>query len=377
MSERELLARLVRFAAALRARGAQVGLSDAIDGATALTLVDLGDREEVRWGLLTALKIRWRDRRTFDELFDAMWSAGALEDRRDQAATIPAPRAGRFHGPTNPGATPRMGSSRPEEDGGGEGDTPSSSPEAVLRRKPFDECTAQDLAAMERLLARLALRLATRRSRRLVPTSGRGLVDLRRSFRRALATGGELDALARRTRAVEEPKLVVLCDTSGSMDPHTRFLLTFMLSLRRVARRTEVFVFNTELTRLTPWLLAGEIGPTLDRLAAGVPDWSGGTRIGECLSAFVERHLDETVDARTVTLILSDGLDRGDPAVLAGAMRAIAARARRVFWLNPLLGDARYRPEARGMQAALPFIDRFVPAHTLESLERLLPLLTA
>jgi uncharacterized protein with von Willebrand factor type A (vWA) domain len=192
-----------------------------------------------------------------------------------------------------------------------------------------------------------------------------------------VGTGGEVLALARRARAVEEPRLVVLCDTSGSMDAHTRFLLAFIVALKRVARRTEAFAFNTALTRLTPWLRPGKMNLTLERLAAGVPDWSGGTRIGASLAEFVARHQDGLVDGRTVVVILSDGLDRGDPDVLVGAMRAIRARARRVIWLNPLLGDPRYRPLARGMEAALPFIDHFVPAHNLESLERLVPLLAA
>ena len=203
-------------------------------------------------------------------------------------------------------------------------------------------------------------------------------MDLRRSFRRAVGTGGELVALAQRDRAVERPDVVLLCDTSGSMDPHTRFLLTFALSLKRVVRRCEVFAFNTSLTRLTPWLKPGKIGPTLDRLAAGVPDWSGGTRIGASLDEFVTRYRDTLVSAKTVVVVLSDGLDmdrsRGAGRERCGPFRE---RARKVIWLNPLLGDPRYRPEARGMQAALPFVEHFVPAHNLESLERLLPLLAA
>ena len=170
---------------------------------------------------------------------------------------------------------------------------------------------------------------------------------------------------------------MVLCDTSGSMDAHTRFLLTFLLALKKAARRTEVFAFNTSLTRLTRWMVPGRIAQTLDRLSAGVPDWSGGTRIGECLAAFVDRHLDGTVDRRTVVLIVSDGLDRGDTALLVSAMRAIRSRARTVLWLNPLLSDPRYEPTARGMAAALPYVDRLLPAHNLESLERVLPLVAA
>jgi uncharacterized protein with von Willebrand factor type A (vWA) domain len=257
------------------------------------------------------------------------------------------------------------------------GDTPSWSPEALLRRKSFAECTAADLGAMERLLDRLAERLATRRSRRLVATRRRGGMDARRSFRRALATQGELVDLARRARAVEEPRLVALVDTSGSMDAHARFVLPFLLSLRRVARRTEIFAFNTALTRLTARLRPGRVAATLERLASEVPDWSGGTRIGACLDDFARNWLDAAVDGRTVVLIVSDGLDRGDTETLTNAMRAIRSRARRVLWLNPLMSDARYEPTARGMAAALPYVDRLLPAHDLASLERLLPMLAA
>jgi uncharacterized protein with von Willebrand factor type A (vWA) domain len=376
MSARDLVAHLARFAGALRERKVSVSLSDEIDAAAALTLVDLSDREEVRSALRIALKIRRRDAGTFDSLFDILWG-----NRRDtQVPVDPAAR----RSPDRANAARRFGHSsapmkaleekdeiereRADSDTG----EPGYSPEALLRRKPFDECSPADLAAMEKLLARLALRLATRRSRRLVPTRGRGFVDPRRSLRRALATEGEPLRLARRARAVEEPRLVVLCDTSGSMDAHTRFLLAFLLSLAKTARKTEIFAFNTALTRLTPWLTAGKVERALERLAAEVPDWSGGTRIGECLAEFVESH-GEMLDGKTVVVIVSDGLDRGDTVVLARAMRDIRSRARKVIWLNPLLGDPRYEPTARGMTAALPFVDLLAPAHNLESLERLLP----
>ena len=205
----------------------------------------------------------------------------------------------------------------------------------------------------------------------------RGVADLRRSFRRAVGTRGELVTLAYRARAIEQPQLVVLCDTSGSMDRHTRFLLAFAMALKRVARRTEVFAFNTSLTRVTPSLAPGKIGPTLERLAAGVPDWSGGTKIGESLTEFVTRYQDQFVSAKSVIVIFSDGLDRGDTTLVADAMRAIRSKAHKIIWLNPLSGDPRYEPTARAMEAALPFVDRLAPAHNLESLERLLPELAA
>ena len=184
-------------------------------------------------------------------------------------------------------------------------------------------------------------------------------------------------SLARRARAREEPRLVFLLDTSGSMEACSRFLLSFALSLGRAVPSAEVFAFNTELSRLTPSLVPGKLRLTLDRLAAAVPDWSGGTRIGESLQAFALDHLPYRADSRTVVVILSDGLDRGDPGRLAEAVREIRLRVRKLIWLNPLLGDSRYEPAAQGMQAALPFIDHFAPAHNLESLERLLPHLTS
>ncbi len=374
MSERDLIAHLARFAGILRERGVRTGLSDEADAALALTLVDLSDRDEVRRALAVALKILPRDRSVFRELFDRFWTG-------EEPANVPRDER---RSPDRAAAARRLAAARPSrareeilERESERGDTPGYSPEAVLRGKPFEECSAADLAEMERLLTRLAWKLATRRSRRLVPTAGRGRVDPRRSFRKAVETDGELLRLARRARAVEEPRLVVLCDTSGSMEPHTRFLLSFLLSLKKVAPTTELLAFNTRLERLTPWVSPGKLAPTLERLAAGVPDWSGGTRIGESLADFVERYRDELVDHRTIVVIVSDGLDRGDTELLAGAMRAIRSRARKMIWLNPLSGDPRFEPTQRGMEAALPYLDVLAPAHNFESLERLIPILAA
>jgi uncharacterized protein len=375
MTAVDLVSHVAVFARVLRDRGVRTSLTDEADAVTALTLADLSDREEVRLTLRASLKIRRRDADVFEELFSRLWGSRDLEadgrSRKRDALPRPAKNFGGL-----PGAIPSVEVVQREAHSG-DPDTPGYSPEAMLRKKPFDECTDRDLAEMERLLSRLALALATRRSRRLIPTRGRGRVDPRRSLRRAVATDGEILRLARRTRAIEEPRLVVLCDTSGSMDRHARFLLTFLLSIKKAARRTEIFAFNTSLVRLTPWVSPTKIAATLERVAAAVPGWSGGTQIGRCLAQFVDRHLDELVGPSTVVVIVSDGLDRGDTDELSAAMRAIHSRARRVIWLNPLLGDSRYEPTARGMAAALPYVDVFAPAHNLESLEKLVPRLSA
>jgi uncharacterized protein with von Willebrand factor type A (vWA) domain len=164
---------------------------------------------------------------------------------------------------------------------------------------------------------------------------------------------------------------VILYDTSGSMDAYTRVLLAFAFALRRVVRRVEIFAFNTTLVRVTRMIAPGKTLHSLNALSAGVPDWSGGTRIGACLSEFVTSHREVHVDRNTVVVCVSDGLDQGDTELLERSMRELRARAGKIIWLNPLLGDARYRPECAGMKAALPYVDHFAPAHNLQSLEGL------
>jgi uncharacterized protein with von Willebrand factor type A (vWA) domain len=369
----EVPLRLARLGRSLRAHGVGTTLRDELDAAGALALVDRDDRHEVRRALRIALKVPRAAFETFDRLFEAFWRG---EEVASPAAPRPreapvAPRGVVLH--WDP-ATRRLAVPGASE----RGDRPGYSPEALRRRQPLEPPgSSADLARMERLLSRLARRMATRKSRRMVPTAGRGRADVRASYRRALRTGGELVQLARRSRAVEEPRLAILLDTSGSMDAHTRFLLTFALALRGASRRAEVFAFNTELVHLTGLLRPGRVRSTLDRVAAAVPDWSGGTRIGACLAAFHDLHLARWPPGQTVVVVVSDGLDRGDTEVLAKAARAVRRRARRLVWLNPLLGDVRYEPTAGGMRAALPFVDTFASAHDLESLERVVPRLVS
>jgi uncharacterized protein len=364
--------RIAQLGRALRDADLKVCLTDEIDAVRSLAHVDVADIREVRLALRIALKIPYASWDLFDRYFMAIWAGGDLP--RPVSNVVAATRDGVSKG----GQFPRWDAERStfaEDESQREGDVAGYSPRPLNRRGKLPELSTADMAALERIMRRWAKQLATLPSRRLVPSPGRGWVDPRRTLRAAMRTFGETVRLARRRRARCVPRLVFLCDTSGSMSPHTRFLLAFALSLKRVAPRTEVFAFNTALTRLTPWVTSANVALTLERLAACVPDWGGGTRIGECLADFSERA--GSLDSRTVVVILSDGLDRGDTARLREAMRRIKARARKVIWLNPLLRDPRYRPEAKGMEAALPFVDHFAPAHDAASLERLLPELVA
>jgi len=367
----DLVVHLARLAGALRGAGVRIALGDEVDALAALVRIDLADPDEVRRALRCTLRIRPADAAAFERAFARTWLGASPDPTVQPSRPRPA-----FHQRTPAGPAllrAAVAASESREDDRPDGDEPGASPQARYRRRPFERCDDQDLAAMEPLLDQLARRLATRRSRRWVPAHGTGRTDVRRSLRRAASTGGELIRLAYRRRPIETARLVLLCDTSGSMEAHTRFLLAFARALRRVADRTEVFAFNTELHRITTWMRLSRLASLEAQLGAAVPDWSGGTRIGECLTAFARTYLSTLVDSRTVVIVLSDGLDRGDPALLGEAMRRIRSRARRVLWLNPLAGDPRFEPSAAGMAAALPHIDLLAPAHDLSSLERILP----
>jgi uncharacterized protein with von Willebrand factor type A (vWA) domain len=188
----------------------------------------------------------------------------------------------------------------------------------------------------------------------------------------SLKTGGELIELAYKQRRPKRTKLVVICDVSGSMDMYSRLLLQFVYGLQNSFAKVESFVFATSLARITGDLKSKTYQRALDRLSANVRGWSGGTRIGASLATFYDQW-QRRIDKRTVIIILSDGWDTGEPEQLAAVLMHLKQRAGRLIWLNPLLGSSAYEPMTRGMQAALPFIDVFAPAHNLASLRALEP----
>jgi len=225
---------------------------------------------------------------------------------------------------------------------------------------------------MSRLTRRIVKRLAKQPSRRWRPVRRGHKVNLRRSLRLSLKTGGELIDLAYKRRRTKRTKLFVICDVSGSMDIYSRLLLQFVYGLQNSFARVESFVFATSLSRITGELKNKTYQRALDRLSANVHGWSGGTRIGASLADFNAQWL-RRIDKRTIVIILSDGWDTGAPEQLAAALSLLQARAGRLIWLNPLLGSSSFQPVTRGMQAAMPFINVFAPAYDLASLRALEP----
>jgi uncharacterized protein with von Willebrand factor type A (vWA) domain len=227
------------------------------------------------------------------------------------------------------------------------------------------------MAAVQRLMAEIVWRIRDRRTRRRRPGHGR-LLDLRRTVRRNLRYGGEILDWAQREPKVKPRPLVIIADVSGSMERYTRLLLLFTYGLARaLEQKVEAFVFSTRLTRITRQLKERNLDRALREVSRAVPDWSGGTRIGEALRSFNFQWGRRVLGRGALTLVISDGWDCGEIDVLSEEISRLQRSSRRLLWLNPLLGAPDYQPLTRGIQAALPYIDDFLPVHNLASLEDL------
>jgi uncharacterized protein with von Willebrand factor type A (vWA) domain len=246
----------------------------------------------------------------------------------------------------------------------------------ALKRKSFAACTPEELAALRRIMSRIRLTPPRRRSRRTVPARSGRAPDLRRTLRESMRMHGEPAELLWRQRRVRLRPLILILDISGSMADYSRNLLQFAYCANRAAAKVEVFCFGTRLSRITKALEHRNPDAALERAAAEVFDWEGGTRIGESLDAFVRDWGRRGLCRGGVVVICSDGLDRGDPDVLATAMERLSRLCHTLLWLNPHKGDDRqFRPSTLGMMVAAPHIDLMLSGHDLRSLEELAALL--
>ena len=350
--------RVVAFTRALRERGLQLTTSHAADAVNALVLT-LADRRLAYFALRCVLAQSPEDFALFDEMFELFFSAQAEPFRQPQAASRkpPADEA--------PALSGWGGSSEGESF-----EVKGASERAGRGEKDFRDFGQEELEEIEEIARRIARRMAARPSRRWKAARTGARVDLRRTMRKAHGQGGELIDLRFRRRKPRKTRIVALCDVSGSMDLYSRLLLQFLYALQGSTARVESFVFSTELRRVTEALGGGDYREALRTLATEVHDFSGGTRIGECLAAF-NAEFGQLVDSRTVVVILSDGWDTGEPALLSDELDQLRHRSRRLVWLNPLLGSPGYEPLAVGMQAALPHLSVFAPAQNLASLRAL------
>ena len=329
---------LTRFGRALRAEGLPVGPGRIEQFCRAAVLVP----EELYWAGRATLVSRARDLPVYDRVFADFFGGAPAESQGRAQIGVRAQLVE-------------------------EVEAALASPEEILREKSFGECTPEEL---EQLAGLVRLPTPLRLSRRAVPAR-RGSPDLRRTVRRSFRTGGDPVERAWRERRRRPRRLVLLLDVSGSMADYSRALLLFAHAVLRRNADWEAFAFGTRLTRLTRELRTGRADEALERAAAAVFDWSGGTRIGDSLKAFLDEYGHRWLARGAVVVICSDGLDVGDPELLREQAARLSRLAHRVVWLNPLLADPRYEPLARGMAAAVPYVDEFRSGHNLASLEEL------
>ena len=364
-----LTAKLTLLAASMRAGGARVGVGELLSAHRALAAIDDSDREAAYFALRSTLCSRHEDIAAFDAAF-AQWFRPAQDQPGQppslaEVAKLVLPRV----------AVP--GGERIIELAAEADVVPSAwSDVELLREKDFAAYTDEERRRARRLMRTLAATAPTRPSRRTRAARRRGAPphaarpDLRRTVRASLRTAGDPFDRDWREPGERPRQLVLVCDVSGSMEPYARMLLAYLQACVAARRRVEAFVFGTRLTRVTAELRGRDPDRALERAARATQDWSGGTRIGDALATLNREH-GRRLGRGSVVVLLSDGWDRGDPAVLELEIARLARCAHRLVWLNPLKAHAEYQPLTRGMQAALPHVDLFMAGNSLASLAKL------
>lgn len=376
-----LVRSVVRFCRLLRMWGVRLPAGAAQAALDALREIDITSREDFRTTLRVSLIHRPEDFPLFTYLFNTFWRPAAPRGEGEQATeTFPnrpvdAQRLGRDAAEPETGSADDEAAAREqrtvrssgvalEEDPSGEMQAAraAATGRATAERRAGGD--AAEVAEIERLTRALSPLLATRRSRRWRRCRTGTAPDLRGMLRQSLRYGGTPVELPQRIRRVTRTRLLVFCDVSRSMDEYSQFFLHFAAAVLRRLWHVEVFLFATELVRVTRlWF-----EESWNKLKLRVPDCGGGTQIGKCLSQFLQTHDATLLNDETIVIILSDGLDAGEPAVLEQSLEALRRRSRAIFWLNPLSHLEGYAPTARGMAAALRYVDVFAPAHNLQSL---------
>lgn len=361
----ELSANVVAFCRLLRSEGLPIGLSEETDTMSALGSIHIEDPEEFRLTLKTILARNRKEQERFDHLFESYWRGKLQSD----STHLGLRKKISFQNPKQSLLNPVLknwneGVEKQEEGLSG------YSPLELLKRKDFNSIKDEDFKETIETVNTLKKVLSTPRSLRYRKSLRHHLIDFRKTMRLSLRNAGEVIEVAYKERAPRPMNLVLLCDVSGSMENYSKFLISIIFSLQSVYNRIETFVFSTALTRLTAIIKRKTLKQVLQEISNSVPDWSGGTRIGECFQDLLESHSDK-ITGNTVVLILSDGWDVGDVDLLEQSMKTIYNKAKRVIWLNPLLGSSKYEPSCSGMQRALPYIDDFLPAHNIQSLRDL------
>jgi len=376
--------RLVEFVRLARSNNFRVGVAEELDAQKVALSCGITASTRLRWGLRALLCSSQDDWQRFDELYDAYWHPANVQSRVSAAAAGRSRKRPEPHNATESSRQEAVRSSDADSQGAGDSDDTSdgggtregASFAATLAKTDFQALADPDeMRAVETLVDRLARQMRKRAIRRQRVSKVGSRIDLRKTLRGSLRFGGDPLVLSYRERIKRQPRLVLIVDVSRSMSMYSFFFLRFARALVSVFRDVSVFAYHTHLLPITEALRQTDLIRVRNSLAMASQGWSGGTRIGASLATFNDKY-GQIVNSRSVVVIVSDGLDTGEPDLLAAQLARIRARCRRLVWLNPLLGRSGYEPASQGMQAALPFLDLFAPAHNLHSLRELEPALT-
>ncbi len=358
---------LVAFADDLRTEGLAVGSGDVLSYCAAMAPLDPTDLLDLYWAGRTTMVTRRDQIPVYDRVFKRFFL--------DEGEGLPEPLKLTIRAAVESQSVLQVPATEPGVAGQDKQEARLglvASDADVLRNKSFTACTPEELAALRRVMASMRLAPPRRRTRRMTRARLGRAPDLRRTVRETMRMHGEPSRLFWRRRRLRPRPLTLILDVSGSMADYSRHLLQFAYSAKRAAARVEVFCFGTRLTRITKALERRRVDDAMEQAARAVVDWEGGTRIGDSLDAFVRDWGRRGVCRGGIVVICSDGLDRGDPHVLAAAMERLSRLCHRVVWMNPHKGDNRdFRPSTLGMMVAAPYIDLLLSGHNLHSLEEL------
>jgi uncharacterized protein with von Willebrand factor type A (vWA) domain len=379
----DLSKNILLFSQALREKKVKVTTDNVLDTLKGTSFINIQRKDDFHTLLKSNLVSHRDEVALFDELFQQFWSFEermnpSLKNRVEEKSNPSEER----ESPAPPELQKNAASllkDWAEEEGEDQGkeakEVPAYSPEEVLGRKDFGQIEAEDLGKVREFVSALSRRLALSLSRRWKQGKTGDQVDFRRTLRQSLRYGGDLVELRMKEPKPRPPRLILVCDVSGSMDMYTQFFLLFAYGLQNHYPHCETFVYSTRLSHISSFLRRKAFHETIQLLTKRVADWSGGTQIGAALHHLHHNHTDLFVSRRTVVLIFSDGWDRGDTQLLDSEMKQLKRQVKRLIWLNPLLGSPAYQPLCRGMATALPYLDHFLPCHNIASLKHLSHLL--
>lgn len=359
--------RIIDFCRLARTNGVSAGITETLGALQAVKAVGIQDRQILKIALRAVVcssKVEWD---LFEDIFETFWnSAEGQSELPEQRKKSRGFARGSQHQKQVPAMLPAWNTTETSKDGSGKAVVGATAHERLMQAD-FSNLSDTDLAELERIALRLLRQMTVRLSRRLKTDRLGDKLDLRRTVRLSISRGGDPVYLGFRRRKLQQRKLAILLDVSGSMNPYSLFLTRYAYVLAKYFKGINTFLFSTWLTDVTTALRARRLEDALHTLSRETTGWSGGTKIGESLKHFNVRH-GRLLSRNTLFILLSDGWDTGEPQLLAAELGAIKRRVRKVIWLNPLLGMEGYQPLTRGMSAALPHIDVFASAHNLQSL---------